>query len=133
MEPRITLITLGVTDLKKSFEFYKNILGFPSKAGIEGDIAFFQLNHMWLALFPRDLLAQDAGVPNNGKGFAGISLAHNVKSKEEVDALIEKLKNAGVTIIKEPHPTEWGGYDAYFQDVDGYLWEVAWNPFSWIE
>lgn len=88
---------------------------------------------MILALFPRDKLAEDAGVPNDGSGFSGITLAHIVKTREEVDTIIRDLRKSGVKIIKEPRETGWGGYDAYFQYPDGYLWEVAWNPFTWVE
>jgi catechol 2,3-dioxygenase-like lactoylglutathione lyase family enzyme len=133
MEPRITVLTLGVNQLQQSYDFYSKIMGFPSDKGIEGDIVFFNLQHMVLALFPKDKLAEDARVPNDGTGFSGITLAHNVKTREEVDGIIEKLRNAGVTITKEPQGTDWGGYDAYFQDPDGYLWEIAWNPYFWIE
>lgn len=133
MEPRLTMISLGVSDITTSFNFYKNILGLPSKEGITGDIAFFQLKSVWLALYPRDLLAKDAGVNDEGKGFGGITLAHNVKTKNEVDLLIEKVREAGMAITKEPQNTEWGGYDAYFQDPDGHLWEIAWNPYFWVE
>jgi len=94
---------------------------------------FFFLHHINLALYPKDKLAEDAGVPDDGTGFSGITLAHNVKTKEEVDEIIERLRRAGVKITIEPRDTFWGGYDAYFQDPDGYLWEIAWNPFSWIE
>jgi uncharacterized glyoxalase superfamily protein PhnB len=133
MEPRITMITLGVNNIQQSYEFYSKIVGFPSEKGIEGNIVFFNLQHMLLALYPRDKLAEDALVPNDGSGFSGITLAYNVKTKQEVDEIIEKLHETGVKITKEPQDTFWGGYDAYFQDVDGYLWEIAWNPFSWIE
>ncbi len=133
MEPRITIVTLGVNNIQQSFDFYSKIVGFPSDKGLEGDIVFFNLNHMVLALYPKDKLAEDARVLNDGSGFSGITLAHNVKSREEVEAIIENLRRAGVKITKEPQNTEWGGYDAYFQDLDGYLWEIAWNPFSWIE
>ena len=133
MEPRITMVTLGVNNIQQSYDFYSKIVGFPSDKGIEGDIVFFNLQHMLLALFPKDKLAEDARVSNDGTGFSGITLAHNVKTREEVDAIIDKLRKAGVTITKEPQDTEWGGYDAYFQDPDGYLWEIAWNPYSWIE
>jgi uncharacterized protein len=133
MEPRITIVTLGVNNIQQSYDFYSRIVGFPSDKGIEGEIVFFNLRHMVLALYPKDKLAEDARVPNDGTGFSGITLAHKVKTKEEVDTSIEKLRTAGVKITKEPQDTEWGGYDAYFQDLDGYLWEIAWNPFSWIE
>jgi catechol 2,3-dioxygenase-like lactoylglutathione lyase family enzyme len=133
MEPRITIVTLGVNNIQQSYDFYSRIIGFTSDKGIEGEIVFFNLRHIVLALYPKDKLAEDARVPNDGTGFSGITLAHNVKTKEEVDAIIEKLRTAGVKITKEPQDTEWGGYDAYFQDLDGYLWEIAWNPYFWIE
>jgi catechol 2,3-dioxygenase-like lactoylglutathione lyase family enzyme len=133
MEPRISIVTLGVKNIQQSYDFYSKIVEFMSDKGIEGDIVFFNLQHMQLALYPKDKLAEDAGVPNEGTGFAGITLAHNVKNKEEVDSIIEKVRKAGVKITKEPQETFWGGYDAYFQDLDGYLWEVAWNPFFHFE
>ena len=134
MEPRISMVTLGVNDLQKSYDFYSKIIGFPSEKGIEGGkVAFFTLNHMLLSLYPRDKLAEDALVPSDGSGFSGMTLAYNVKTRQEVDEIIEKLHRAGVKITKEPQDTFWGGYDAYFQDPDGYLWEIAWNPFVWIE
>ncbi len=134
MEPRITIVTLGVNNLQKAYDFYSKIIGFPSDKGIEGDtIAFFNLKHMLLALYPKDKLAEDAMVPNDGRGFAGITLAYNVKSREEVDEIITHLRQAGVKITKEPQETFWGGYDAYFQDPDGYSWEIAWMPEFWIE
>jgi uncharacterized protein len=129
MDSRISIITLGVKDVQKSFLFYKDILGFLSEKGIEGDIVFFQLKHMILALYPKDLLAKDACIPEDGKGFSGITLAYNVKSKQDVDQIINELKVKGVKITKEPQDVFWGGYHAYFEDLDGYLWEVAWNPY----
>src|SRR4030043_1203462 len=131
MEARITIVTLGVNNIQQSYDFYSRIVGFTSDKGIEGEIVFFNLRHIVLALYPKDKLAEDARVPNDGTGFSGITLAHNVMTKEEVDAIIEKLRTAGVKITKEPQDTEWGGYDAYFQDLDGYLWEIAWNPYFW--
>lgn len=134
MEPRISMVTLGVNDLQKSFDFYSRIIGFPSEKGIEGGmVVFFSFNHMLFSLFPKDKLAEDALVPNDGSGFSGMTLAYNVKTKEEVDEIIKTLRQAEVKITKEPQDTFWGGYDAYFQDPDGYLWEVAWNPFGEIE
>ncbi len=134
MEPRISMVTLGVNDLQKSYDFYSKIVGFPSEKGIEGgQVAFFTLKRMLFSIYPRDLLAEDALVPSDGSGFSGITLAYNVKTRAEVDEIIEKLHQAGVKITKEPQDTFWGGYDAYFQDPDGYLWEIAWNPFIWIE
>ncbi len=134
MEPRITMVTLGVADIQKSFDFYSKIVGFPSEKGIEGGaVAFFTLNHILLSLYPRDKLAEDALVPNDGSGFSGITLAYNVKTRQEVDEIVEKLHWAGAKITKEPQDASWGGYHAYLQDPDGYLWEIAWNPFFWIE
>jgi len=133
MEPRISIVTLGVNDLRRSYDFYSEIVGFPSERGIEGEIVFFNLNHMFLALYPRDKLAEDACVPNDGRGFSGVTLAYNVRTRQEVDAIIESLKKHGVKITKEPQETFWGGYDAYFQDPDGYSWEIAWIPSMWVE
>ena len=131
MEPRISIITLGVQDLTKSFAFYKEGLGLPSKAGIEGDIAFFQLKGTWLALFPRDKLAKDGNVPNDGEGFPGFSLAHIVNTREDVDRIIKEAVIAGAVITDPPHQREWGGYSGYIKDLDGFLWEIAWmeHPF----
>lgn len=134
MEPRISMITLGVNDLQKSYDFYARIVGFPSEKGIEnGAVAFFNLNHITLSIYLKDKLAEDALVPNDGNGFAGFTMAYNVRTREEVDEVIEKLRQAGARVAKEPQEVFWGGYSAYFQDPDGYLWEVAWNPFFWVE
>ena len=102
MEPRISMITLGVQDVQVSYDFYSNILRFPSTKGIEGDIVFFNLNHMLLAICPRDKLAEDACVPDDGSGFSGITLVHNVKSQQKVDEIIQNLRKAGVRVTKEP-------------------------------
>ena len=134
MEARISMVTLGVSDVQKSFDFYSKVVGFPSEKGIEGGVvAFFQLKNILFSLYPRDKLAEDALVANDGSGFSGVTLAYNVKSKQEVDDIIEKLHWAGVKVTKEPQDVFWGGYHAYFQDPDGNLWEVAWNPFFEIE
>lgn len=127
MKPHISLITLGVRDVKTSADFYQKI-GFPVE--VTGDIAFMKLPSVWLALYPVNELAKDAGIPNDKVGFAGITLAHNVRSKEQVDTVFEDLKKLGVKITDPPHEREWGGYSGYFADADGYLWEVAFNPFS---
>ena len=131
MEPKISIITLGVKDLKKSFAFYRHGLGFPSKSGIEGDIAFFQLKGAWLALFPKDKLAKDGNVPNDGQGFPGFSLGHIVNTREEVDIIINNAVKAGAIITDPAHEREWGGYSGYIKDLDGFLWEIVWmqNPF----
>ncbi|MDA0734265.1 MAG: VOC family protein [Chloroflexi bacterium] len=132
MEPRISIITLGVSNLAKSIEFYRDGLGLPLRPG-EAAIAFFETKGTWLALFPRESLAEDANVPLPGGGSPGFTLAHNVRSKEEVDALIGHAVSVGATLVKPAHDAEWGGYSGYFADPDGYLWEICWNPFFWIE
>lgn len=132
MEARISIITLGVRDLNTSIKFYREGLGLPLREGSEG-IAFFELKGTWLALYPREALAADASVPAQGEGFAGFTLAHNVRSKEEVDRVLQQAQQAGAPLAKPAAETDWGGYSGYFRDPDGYLWEVAWNPFFWIE
>ena len=134
MEPRISLITLGVKDLGRSVRFYREGLGLPLREG--GDVnvvAFFQTQGTWLALFPREALAADAGVVAEGGGFAGFTLAHNVRTREEVDETLNEAEAAGARLVKAAGDTDWGGYSGYFADPDGYLWEVAWNPHFWIE
>jgi len=134
VEPRISLITLGVTDLARSVRFYREGLGLPLREG--GDVnvvAFFETRGTWLALFPREALAADAGVPADGAGFPGFSLAHNVRTREEVDTVLEQARTAGARLVKAAGDTAWGGYSGYFADPDGHLWEVAWNPHFWIE
>ncbi|MHB8654669.1 MAG: VOC family protein [Terriglobia bacterium] len=133
MEPRISMITLGVSDLERSVSFYKDILGLPlSKHSVENAVAFFELNGTWLGLFSREELAKDARVQNDGGGFDGVALAHNLKSEEEVKHFFEALKSKGVRITKEPIKADWGGFSGYFRDPDGHLWEVAYNPAFWI-
>jgi catechol 2,3-dioxygenase-like lactoylglutathione lyase family enzyme len=127
MEPRISLITLGVSDLARSTAFYRDGLGLPTRGDFEG-VTFFNLKGTWLSLYPRTDLAADAKVSAEGDGFTGFTLAHNVKSKEEVDAVLKQAENAGATIMKQAQDAVWGGYSGYFADLDGYLWEVAWNP-----
>lgn len=132
MEPRISMITLGVADLHRSVSFYKDVLGLPiSKHSVENAVAFFELNGTWLGLFSREELAKEAHVENNNAGFDGITLSHNLKSEKKVDELFEKLKIANVTITKAPAEADWGGYNGYFKDPDGHLWEVAYNPGFW--
>ena len=132
MEPRISLITLGVTDLDRAVRFYRDGLGLPMREGFEG-VAFFMTKGTWLALYPWDELAADAIMPAEGEGFRGFTLAHNLRTKEEVDALLAHVQTVGATLVKPAQDVEWGGYSGYFADPDGHLWEVAWNPFFWIE
>jgi len=133
MEPRISIVTLGVSDLARSTQFYRDGLGLPLSQSSNDAISFFETQGSWLALYPRDELAADATVPADGSGFAGFTLAHNVRSREEVDALLAQAETAGATIIKPAQDADWGGYSSYFADPDGFLWEVAWNPHFWIE
>lgn len=123
------MITLGVSDMGRSISFYKDILGLPlSKHSVENAVAFFELNGTWLGLFSRAELAKDARVPNDGAGFDGVALAHNLKFEEEVKHFFEVLKSKGVPIAKEAVKADWGGFSGYFADPDGHLWEVAYNP-----
>jgi uncharacterized protein len=131
MKAKISLVTLGVSDLARSFAFYRDGLGLPAR-DYEPDqgIAFFDLEGTWLALFSREDLAADAGVPAAGDGFGGITLAHNEPSREAVDAVFAEAVAAGAAVVKLPADTSWGGYSGYFADPDSHLWEVAFNPFT---
>ena len=133
VEPRISIITLGVTDLARSVEFYRDGLGLPLVDENTESIAFFQSRGTWLALYPRESLAADAGVATEGSGFSGVTLAHNVRTREEVDALLDVAVAAGATLVKAAQDTLWGGYSGYFADPESYLWEIAWNPHFPIE
>jgi uncharacterized protein len=129
MNQRLHMITLGVRDLEASTKFYAEKLGWTIAKPQDG-IAFFQAGSVVLALYPREALAEDAVTSPEGSGFAGITLAYNARSEVEVDEIISELKSKGVKIVKEPQKVFWGGYSSYFADPDGYLWEVAYNPFS---
>ena len=129
MEQRLTIITLGVSDLAVASDFYENKFGWKRHGNSMGDIVFFQLNGIQLAIFPRTELAKDATVADKGTGFKGFSLAHNVGSEKEVDDLVATLKKKGVRVVKEPQKTSWGGYSSYVEDPDGNLWEIAHNPY----
>lgn len=131
MDPRITLVTLGVADVDVSIAFYRDGLGFPmQEREPDSDIAFFTLDGTWLSVYPRELLAEDATVPHTDDdwadtGFSGVTLAHNVDSKEEVDAILKRAEAVGGRLVKPAADTFWGGYSGYFADPDGHLWEVA--------
>ena len=134
MQPRITLITLAVADLEKSVAFYRDGLGWPTE-GIVGRefencaVAFFDLQAgLKLALWPRKSLAADSGLPMDGPSATEMTLAHNVGSDAEVDALMAEALRAGARSLKPAQKTFYGGYAGYFQDLDGHVWEVAWNP-----
>ena len=140
MKPRISMITLGVNDMARSISFYKNGLGFPQMASPPG-VAFFSLNGSWLGLFDYESLAKDSGLVTIGRPqsekkqmgncFNGFTLAHNVASENEVDTTLAQALSAGGELSKTAQKTTWGGYSGYFKDPDGYLWEVAHNPFFW--
>ena len=127
MEPRVSFVTLGVEDLGRSTRFYGEGLRLPQLPS-PATVSFFELGRTWLALYPRRLLAADAGVPAEGSGFPRFALAHNVRSAVEADRLLEQALASGGRIVRAGRPTDWGGYAGYFADPDGFLWEVAWNP-----
>lgn len=131
MQPRISMITLGVRDLARSIAFYEQGLGLP-RMDSPPTVAFFTLNGTWLGLYERDALADDAAVSRDGSGFAGMTLSHNVHSEAAVDALLQQAAAAGATVTKPVQQADWGGYHGYFQDPDGHLWEIAYNPFFWV-
>lgn len=131
MDPKITLVTLGIEDIDESIHFYRDGLGFPMQDREEdGDVAFFELDGTWLSLYPRDLLAEDATVSDDTSGFSGVTLAHNVSSKSEVRAILAEAESAGGHIVKPAQEVFWGGYSGYFADPDDHLWEVAFPDFT---
>ncbi|MBS4197976.1 VOC family protein [Lederbergia citri] len=134
MKPRITVITLGVDDLVKSLHFYRDSLGLPTE-GIVGEefehgaVAFFELQSgLKLAIWNRKDIAHEAKVPLTKPSPTEFTLGHNVNSKDEVDKVMEQAKQGGAIITDPAHETFWGGYSGHFQDPDGHLWEVVWNP-----
>lgn len=131
MQPRISMITLGVKDLAAAIQFYETGLGLP-RLESPPSVAFFNLNGSWLGLYGREELAEDAQVSPEGEGFSGFALAHNVHSEQQVHDVIEQALAAGAELTKPPQKVFWGGYSGYFKDPDGYLWEVAHNPFMWV-
>lgn len=129
MRQKLNIITLGVSDLQRSLEFYEKGLGWKKSSASQDNIIFFPLGGMVLALYPRELLAEDATVPAKGSGFSGITIAYNAKSETEVDEVLAEVKKLGAVIVKPAQKVFWGGYSGYFQDPDGHLFEVAYNPF----
>jgi catechol 2,3-dioxygenase-like lactoylglutathione lyase family enzyme len=134
MKPRLTVITLGVDDLEKAVAFYRDGLGLKTEGIVvtqyeNGAVAFFDLQGgLKLALWPRASLAADSGLPLSPRSATEMALAQNVASEAEVRAVIEQARLAGATMIKAPGPAFWGGYTGAFQDPDGHLWEIAYNP-----
>jgi len=129
MRQKLNLITLGVDNFEKAIDFYERGLGWKKSSASQDDIAFFQLGGIVLGLYPRKLLARDATVNDKGTGFSGITIAYNAKSEREVDEVLKEVEKLGATIIKPAQKVFWGGYSGYFKDIDGHLFEVAYNPF----
>lgn len=138
MNPRVTVITLGVDDLERSMRFYRDGLGFATEGIVgqefdHGAVVFIQLQPgLRLALWPRRSIAHDTGLAVGAVSPTEMTLGHNVASRAEVDAVMAAAESAGAVIVKAAHDTFWGGYSGYFQDPDGHLWEVVWNP-QWSE
>lgn len=134
MRARITVITLGVDDLQRALDFYRDGLGLPTQGIVgtefeQGAVAFFDLQAgVKLALWPRSSIAHDSGTALGAASPTEFTLGHNVSSKEEVDAVLAQATQAGAVLVKPAHDTFWGGYAGYFADPDGHLWEVVWNP-----
>jgi catechol 2,3-dioxygenase-like lactoylglutathione lyase family enzyme len=134
MKPRLTVLTLGVTDLERSLAFYRDGLGWPTPGIIgqefeHGAVAFIDLQPgLRLALWPRTSLAHDTGLPVTPVSAVELSLGHNVNSRAAVDEVMEHARGAGARILKPAAATFWGGYAGYFQDPDGHVWEIVWNP-----
>ena len=134
MKPSITVITLGVDDLQKSLEFYRDGLGLPTDGIIgqefeHGKVVFIHMQPgLKMGLFSRGDLAHDAGIPKSSRSATELSIGHNVRSPKEVDLVMQQAKKAGARIIKPAQDAFWGGYAGYFQDPDDHLWEVVWNP-----
>jgi catechol 2,3-dioxygenase-like lactoylglutathione lyase family enzyme len=138
MKPRIKVITLGVGDLNRALTFYRDGMGLPTQGIVgteveDGAVVFFEMNENFiLALYPRAALAKDAKVTVGPASAAEFSIGHTVGSKQEVDAIMKQAEQAGARITDPAHDRFWGGYSGYFQDLDGHLWEIAWNP-EWTE
>jgi len=129
MNQYLHLVTLGVRDLERSRKFYTETLGWKQASASNDDVVFFQAGGVILGLYLREKLAEDAQTSPEGSGFAGVTLAYNARSEAEVDQIIRDLEAKGVQIAKQPQKVFWGGYSSYFVDPDGFLWEVAYNPF----
>ena len=129
MEPRISLITLGVANIARARAFYE-ALGFKASAASQPTVTFFEAGGVVLGLYGRDALAEDANVEASGSGFRGVALAHNVRSEAEVETVLAEAVAAGARLLKPAQKVFWGGYSGYFADPDDHVWEVAYNPHS---
>ena len=132
MEQRLSMITLGVADMARAIAFYRDVLGWTQFPRPDG-IAFFDLDGLVFALYPQSAMAKEWVRAGDRAGSSGFVLAHNLRSKAEVDALFAQLRERGATILKAPEEVFWGGYSGYFADPDGHPWEVAYNPFWEIQ
>ncbi|HWM48747.1 MAG TPA: VOC family protein [Xanthobacteraceae bacterium] len=134
MQPRISVLTIGVSDLERSLAFYRDGLGLPTEGIIgrefeHGAVAFFELaGGLRLAIWAQDDIAHDTGLPKTQASPTSFTIGHNVVRREEVDEVIAQARRAGAAIVKPPQDTFYGGYAGYFRDPDGHLWEVVWNP-----
>ncbi len=131
MEQRVSMITLGVADLKRTKEFYEDEVCWKSSPG-PPEIAFFDLGGLVFSLYPHADLAKDRNATyddSGGAAYQGFALAHNARSKDEVNSIFSRLRDKGAAILKEPEEVFWGGYSGYFADPDGHAWEVAYNPY----
>lgn len=134
MKPRISVLTLAVDNLERAVAFYRDGLGLATEGIVgkefeHGAVAFFDLQSgLKLAIWAQDSIAHDTGLPKTARCPTGFTIGHNVSSKGEVDAVMEQARKAGATIFKEAQDTFWGGYAGYFQDPDGHVWEIVWNP-----
>jgi catechol 2,3-dioxygenase-like lactoylglutathione lyase family enzyme len=131
MIPRISMLTLGVSDLEQATAFYRAVFGVEPHPRYAHEVAFFALPGAWLALYPRARLLQDIGLGSHSDGaglFGGVTLAYGARSVEEVQDLFAAVKTAGAQILKAPQETFWGGYGGYFLDPDDHVWEIAWGP-----
>lgn len=129
MQPRVNVITLGTQNLQQLRRFYEQGLGWKASSVSNEHFVAFQMQGVILCLYPEKLLAEDAmTTSNNSQGFRGVTLAHNVASKNEVDTILKQVVKAGAKLEKEAQDVFWGGYSGYFSDPDGHFWEVAWNP-----
>lgn len=128
LEPRISIVTLGVDDMKRARAFYER-LGWSAAASSNDKVTFFNMGGMIFGLYGRKALAEDAQVEFAPSLFTGVSLAHNCESEDRVDAVMAFAEAAGAKVVKQPEKAFWGGYSGYFSDPDGHLWEIAHNPF----
>lgn len=131
MTPRMSVITLGVTDMERAKAFYRDGLGLPARED-KPPVVYFALEGTWLALFPRGPLAGYAGVHDDGAGFDTVTISCNVDSEQEVDRTVRTAESAGATVTRAPSRVSWGGYTGWFADPDGHLWEIVYNPRPFI-